>query len=139
MRSPAFVTPLLKRGTGPWRLRNTRTGDVLATSVRGAFDSATRRLGLLKRDSFPAGEALVIAPTQAVHTFFMKFPIDLVYVRGDGTVVKVVEHLRPWRVSGAVRAYGVIELPAGTLARTPVEVGDGMVLETATSTPDTPG
>lgn len=129
MPSPAFLAPLLTRGAGPLRLRNARTGELLASNVTAAFSSETRRTGLLKHDSFPAGQALVIAPTQAVHTFFMKFAIDVVYFRRDGTVVKTVEHLRPWRTSGALRAYGVVELPAGTLARTRAAIGDGLVLE----------
>lgn len=125
----SFVTPLLTPRAAPRRLLNARTGGVLATDVKGAFDSATRRAGLLKRDTFPEGAALVIAPTQAIHTFFMKFPIDVVWVARDGTVVKSAENLQPWRVSGAVRAYGVVELPAGTLARTPAAAGDILVVE----------
>ena len=72
---------------------------------------------------------MIIAPSNAIHTFFMKFPIDVVYVTRDGRVVKCREHLVPWRVSGALRAFGVIELPAGTLARTPTVPGDQLVVE----------
>jgi uncharacterized protein len=111
-----------------WRLRNTRTGDILAQRVSGAFDSASRNEGLLGRTSWEEGNALVIAPSNAIHTFFMKFSIDLVFVRRDGEVVKVQGPVPPWRLAGALRAYAVVELPAGTLARCETRSGDTLEL-----------
>ena len=83
-----------------------------------AFDSKARRTGLLDRDRLPDGHALVIGPCNAIHTFFMKFSIDVAFVRRDGEIVKVRSHVAPWRVAACLRAYAVIELPAGTLERT---------------------
>jgi len=72
---------------------------------------------------------MIIAPSNAVHTFFMKFPIDLAFVGRDGRVRKVREAVRPWRMAAALRAYAVIELPAGVLRRTDTVVGDTLVIQ----------
>ncbi len=96
----------------------------MATRVLAAVDSATRRRGLLGRDGLEPGEAMVIAPTSAVHTFWMRFPIDVAFVRKDGTVVKTREAVAPWRIAGAIGAYCVIELEAGALARHGTRAGD---------------
>jgi hypothetical protein len=71
----------------------------------------------------PAGEALVIAPCQAVHTFRMQFDIDVVYAARDGRVVKLRERLKPGRLSGAWSAFAVIEMAAGAVARHTLEPG----------------
>lgn len=124
-----FLAPLGRSPSAAWHLRNTRTGDILADRVSGAFDSTARRQGLLGRVSWDQGHALVIAPCNAIHTFFMKFPIDVVFVRRDGTVVKAQGPVPPWRLAGALRAYAVIELPGGALTRCETRRGD--VLELA--------
>jgi uncharacterized membrane protein (UPF0127 family) len=89
-----------------------------------AFDSQSRRRGLLGRDTFPPGAAVVIAPCQAIHTFFMRFPIDVLFVSREGRVVKVRHALAAGRISGALRAYAVIELPAGTVGQVTTNPGD---------------
>jgi uncharacterized membrane protein (UPF0127 family) len=86
--------------------------------VLTAFDSKARRTGLLDRDHLPEGQALVIAPCNAIHTFFMKFAIDVAFVARNGRVLKVRANIQPWRIAACLSAYAVIELPAGTLERT---------------------
>ena len=71
---------------------------------------------------------MIIAPTNAIHTFFMKFAIDVLFVAKDGLVVKARDAVRPWRMSAAWRAHAVIELSAGTLQRTIVHVGDHVTI-----------
>ena len=88
----------------------------------------TRLLGLLTRSSLDPGEALVFPRCNSIHTCFMRFPIDVVFLQ-QGCVVKVVQALRPFRLAWAVGAETVIELPAGTAARTSTEAG--AVLEVA--------
>ena len=105
-------------------IRNMRNGRVLAHELTSAFDSRTRRVGLLHHESFSQGAAMLIAPTNAVHTFFMRFDIDIAFITRGGTVVKVCRSVRPWRIAAAFGAYGVIELPAGTLAATDTLAGD---------------
>ena len=100
----------------------------MARDLRMAFDSATRRKGLLGRDSLPAGEGLVIAPCNAVHTWFMRFAIDVAFVSRQGKILKIRHAVPPWRLTGSLRAHAVIELPAGTLAQTETRPGDPLII-----------
>ena len=125
---PNFLLPMIRHADRPYQLRNTRNGRVIADTVIPAFESGARRKGLLGRDSFPDGSAMVIAPTNAIHTFWMRFPIDVLFVRRDGVVVKIQEALSPWRAAVGARAYAAIELAAGALRRHDVQVGDVMSL-----------
>jgi uncharacterized protein len=114
----------LKAGKNQYVLRNERNGAVLASRVVAAVDSASRRKGLLGRTELPVDEALVIAPCSSIHTFFMKFAIDVAFVRKDGTVVRVCHTLPPWRIGLGFRAFAAVELSAGTLERTGTKPGD---------------
>jgi uncharacterized protein len=105
----------------------------LAESIEAAFDSAARRRGLLRRGSLGDGVALIIAPTNAVHTFFMRFPIDLVFAARDGRVLKIRQRVGPWRVSGARGAFAVVELAAGAAARAELRVGDRLIVRSRTT------
>ena len=98
-------------------LVNERTGSVLAADLEAALDSRSRRRGLLGRDGLAERHALVLAPCNAVHTCFMRFPIDVLFVARDGRVLKIVERVRAWRVTASLRAFATIELPAGALRR----------------------
>ena len=112
-------------------LENVSTQRVIAEQLLTAFDSASRRQGLLGRDSLPGGSALIIAPSNAVHTFFMRFPIDILFVRRDGHVIKVRSAVRPWRIAASLRAFAVIELPAGSLAQSKTTRGDRLICRPA--------
>jgi uncharacterized protein len=125
---PSFLSPLLKEPSRSFRLVNLRTGAIVADRLLPAFEPEARRRGLLAYPSMPEGAAMVIAPTNAVHTFFMKFAIDLLFVARDGRVVKVRGDVRPWRMSAAWRGHAVIELEAGALRRTAVNVGDQITM-----------
>ena len=124
MSRPHFLQPLLRRSEGKPTLRNTRSGLPIATEVETAFSSADRRRGLLGRDGLSAGQALVIAPTNLVHTFSMRFPIDILFVARDGRVVKVREAVPPRRIAGAWRGFAVIEMAAGEARRSQTRAGD---------------
>jgi uncharacterized protein len=125
----SWLSPLVSEPAARFRLVNAGSGAVIADSVAGAFDSETRRRGLLGRDGMAAGEALIIAPTNAIHTFFMRFDIDVAFVARDGRVVKVSAGLRPWRMAAAFRAHGVVEMPAGAFAASATNAGDTLKLE----------
>jgi hypothetical protein len=75
--------------------------------------------------SFGAGKALWIVPSRGVHTFAMRFPIDVLYLDKKNVVVHIEQQLKPWRVA-AVRmtAASVLELPSGTLSSTSTDIGD---------------
>jgi uncharacterized membrane protein (UPF0127 family) len=109
-------------------LMNARTGRTVADAVELAVSRKTRRQGLLGRTGLAAFTALVLAPCAAVHTMFMRFAIDVIFVDAEGRVVHVVPHLVPWRAALALSARAVVELPAGTLASREVAVGDSLYL-----------
>ena len=107
-------------------LTNTRNDRIVARTLLRAFDSESRRRGLLKRDSLPEGTALVIAPTNAIHTFFMRFAIDVAFMSRDGRVLKVRAGMPPWRIAAAWGGYAVVELASGALDRAGVRQGDAL-------------
>jgi uncharacterized protein len=126
-----FLLPLIRFADRAHELRNTRTDRLIAERVVPAFESDARRKGLLGRDSFEKGSAMVIAPSNAIHTLFMRFPIDVLFVRRNGVVVKVRRNIPPWRAVASLWAYAVIELPAGTLRVDDVRVGDVLTVVAA--------
>lgn len=111
---------------GPQKVLNLTRGTVLATELTKAHTGATRRKGLLGRESLLPGEGLWIAPCESVHTFFMRFPIDLVYLDRKLKVKKVRHSVGAWRFSACFSAFSVLELPAGTARATRTERGDTM-------------
>ncbi|MGH9562296.1 MAG: DUF192 domain-containing protein [Terracidiphilus sp.] len=117
------------------RALNLTRGTILAARLEKAHTAATRNKGLLGRDSLPAGEGLWIAPCESVHTFFMRFPIDLVYLDRKLRVKKVRHGVRAWRVSACLTAYSVLELPAGTAAATQTERGDQVEIAPVAASP----
>jgi uncharacterized protein len=125
----AAFTAQLTDGRCGYALVNARTGQRIAGAVEGAVTRAARRKGLLGRDRLDDDAALVIAPCSAIHMFHMRFPIDVVFVDENGTTVRVVRDLRPWRIAAARGAHAAIEMAAGVLATKPVSVGDRLVLE----------
>jgi uncharacterized membrane protein (UPF0127 family) len=125
---PHFLSPLLQSSGRVHGLRHVGTGETLATHLEVAFDSRARRTGLLGRDTLPSGTGLVIAPCSSIHTFFMRFPIDVVFVTRDGRVAKVRRHVKPWRIAAALTAFAVIELPAGSLDSSPIARGDSLAI-----------
>lgn len=101
--------------------RGTTVGD----RIRVARSMRARTVGLLATDHLDPGEGLWIERAASIHMFFMRFPIDAVFVSADGTVTKVVADLAPWRVVWWARgARDCLELPAGAAAAADVRVGD---------------
>jgi uncharacterized protein len=108
---------------------NQTRNTVLGRAIEIANTSAKRRTGLLKHKRLEEGQGLWIVPCESVHTFFMKFPIDLVYVDRKHCVRKVRNAVPPWRMSACLAAHSVIELPAGTIAQTGTQPGDQLSIE----------
>ena len=101
-----------------------RAGGELVAQARVAHRPSHRALGLIGTRQWQHPNGLLIPRCSAVHSFFMRFPIDLVYLTGDFEVVKVVAGLRPWRLSsGGRRASQTLELPQGEAARLRLEPG----------------
>src|SRR5437868_3932764 len=110
--------------------RNLDTGSVIADRVNVADTRATRRAGLLNRDGLGQGEALWIVPSRGVHTIGMRFAIDVIALDERGVVIDRVENLVPWRIRLPRRGTaGVLELAAGTLARTGTGLGHRIEFE----------
>lgn len=98
----------------------------IADRVQLAGDGRSRRKGLLGRERLADGEGLWIVPCEAVHTFWMRFAIDLVYLDRKHRVLKVRTNVGPWRMSICLRAHSVIELAAGTISATGTARGDAL-------------
>ena len=113
----------------PVALVNERTHVAVATEVELASTRSSRRRGLLGRDSLNPTSALMLTPCLAVHTAFMRFPIDIVFLDQDGFTVKLVADVPPWRMAAAVRAHSVIEMAAGSLRRHAIALGDRLYLQ----------
>ncbi len=107
-----------------WKISNLTRQTVLAERAEVADRGVKRSKGLLGRNCLERGEGLWIVPCEAVHTFGMRFSIDLVYVDRDKRVKKVRSHVRPWRMSACLSAHSVIELTAGTVRETQTQAGD---------------
>jgi len=111
-------------------VRNATRNSVLADAAEVADSGATRRKGLLGRDALHPGQGLWITPCESVHTWGMKFPIDVLYLDRKKRVRKLRKAMMPWRVSGCLFAHSVLELPAGSITRTHTCVGDELRFET---------
>jgi uncharacterized membrane protein (UPF0127 family) len=110
---------------GLYKAVNVSKGVVIACRVEWAGTSESRRRGLLGRDHIEANEGAYIVPTQWIHMFGMRFPIDVAFLDGEGRVLHVCHALQPNRLSPIVwRAEGALELAAGALRSTGTDVGD---------------
>ena len=91
-------------------------------------ESPLRRMkGLLGRAELPSGEGLLLRPASSIHTFFMRFPIDAVFLDRELVVRRVVPRLKPARLAVALRSHAVLELPAGECERRGLVSGDRLV------------
>lgn len=94
----------------------TQEGWEVASDVKLAISFGKRLKGLLGRDGLAKGEGLLLRPCPQIHTFFMRFAIDVVFLDKDNEVLYVIENLPPWRLSPIVaRAAQTLELSAGAL------------------------
>jgi uncharacterized protein len=120
---------------GPQQVMNSTRGTVLATRLEVAGTGGSRRKGLLGRESLLPGEGLWIKPCESVHTFFMRFAIDLVYLDRELCVRKVRSNVGPWRMSACLSARSVLELPVGVIVSTSTVRGDTIeIVPAATDT-----
>ena len=106
------------------RISNVTRQIEIAHSVDVADDGARRRRGLLDRKALEDGEGLWIVPCEAVHTFGMHFPIDLIYLGRDLRVKKIRNSVAPLRVSACLSAHSVLELASGSIRSTGTKPGD---------------
>jgi uncharacterized membrane protein (UPF0127 family) len=111
---------------------NATTNRPLAGRVAVAATREARRVGLLRHRELPRGEGLWIVPSRGVHTYGMRFAIDVIALDRRGRVIDLVQNLKPWRIrlprSGCV---GVLELPVGSIEESGTQLGDSVRFETS--------
>jgi uncharacterized membrane protein (UPF0127 family)/CheY-like chemotaxis protein len=116
----------------PRLIVNLTRGSVVSERGVVADRARTRMRGLLGRRTMPAGEGLLLKPAPSIHTAFMRFPIDAVFLDANLRIVKLVDNLGPWRTASARSARSVLELKAGEILRRGLELEDRLaVLEPA--------
>ena len=113
---------------GPSRTLLASDGTVVCERCVVADNFLTRLRGLLGRRELPRDEGLLINPTSSIHTWFMRFPIDVVFLDRDLGVVGVAADVRPWRLRWRRGARQVLELAAGEAAARGIEAGDRLTL-----------
>ena len=111
------------------KVRNRDRGTVVAEAAEVADTSAKRRTGLLKHSSLEPGTGLWIAPCEAVHSFGMRFAIDVLYLDRKKKVRKVRREMVPRRLSACLTAHSVLELPVGAIDASRTEAGDQLEFE----------
>lgn len=112
------------------KIITTGAGRVIAR-VEVARSTTERMRGLLGRDSLPPGGGMLIERCSSIHTFFMRFALDVLFLDASGGVRKVVRRLPPWRMASAWGAAQVLELAAGALDDCPLQPGDVLKIEDA--------
>ncbi|MFA4889693.1 MAG: DUF192 domain-containing protein [Candidatus Omnitrophota bacterium] len=101
------------------KIINQTKGEVIADKASVAKSLIDRTVGLLNRAKLMPGEGLIIQPCNSIHTFFMRFSIDVLFVDKDNRIIKIIPNFQPWRLSAVSwRSSYVIELPAGVIAAT---------------------
>jgi uncharacterized membrane protein (UPF0127 family) len=112
------------------RVVHARTGSVVATAIAEATGPWTSFKGLMLRKSLPPGHGMMFRPARGIHTQFMRFPIDLIYLDRSDRVVKVRPAMAPWRFD-FTNADAVIEMNAGAAQANDIQPGDHLLIQPA--------
>lgn len=116
-------------GQAEYTLFNIDSGCELARHVRVAADSASRRKGLSEVDHLPPGSGMWIIPCEAIHTFGMKIPIDILFLDREFKVRKLRGAMPPRRISVCLLASSVVEIAAGAIVNSKTKVGDRLQMQ----------
>ena len=109
----------------------TQAGVVVCERCELANRLLPRMRGLLGRGSFGPGTGILLTPEPSVHTLFMRFSIDVVFLDKANTIVKIAHELQPWRAAGTRKAFAALELPAGTAVALALQPGMTLVVSPA--------
>lgn len=108
---------------------NASKAKIIATNIKEARSFFSRLKGLIGRAAWQDDEGLWMVHCRAIHTIGMRFPIDVVFLDRDYRVTKVIKSVGPYRpLLLCLRAEGVLELPAGTIEKSCIQVGDQIEL-----------
>ena len=111
------------------QLRVRETGRVVVPHLEVAASLWAQTIGLMGREGLAADSGLFIPHCNAIHTAFVRIPIDVIFLDGQMTAIRLVSALPPWRMVGFVRgAKAVVELPAGTLRQKQIAVGQQFIV-----------
>jgi len=111
------------------KIFNQTQKNLLVSDLKIADTFMSRLIGLLTRTSLNQGEGLLITHCQSIHMFFMRFPIDVVFVGSNNRIVGLVENIKPFRLSPLfLKASYAVELPSFTIHNSPACLGDQLVL-----------
>lgn len=104
------------------KVYNSSKNNLIADNVKVAQNFFTRSFGLLLRKSISDGEGLIIKPCCSIHTFFMKFPIDVLFIERNGKIEALYQNVQPWRILPIhLNSHFVIELASGTICAKNIE------------------
>jgi uncharacterized membrane protein (UPF0127 family) len=104
---------------------NRTKGTTIADAARRAANFLARGRGLMLAPPLPEGGGLVLEPCNSIHMFFMRYPLDILFLNKEGAVVFMYKGIKPWRVGRVVRgARMAVELPVGTIEESKTELGD---------------
>lgn len=112
------------------RLRDQKTGKIIVPELEVAGSLWAQSIGLMGRRALASNMGLYIPHCNAIHTAFVRFPIDVIFLDSDLNAVRLISALEPWRLIGFVRgAKSVVELPAGTIQRQRIVVGQRFIVD----------
>lgn len=111
-----------------YQIVDTRSKDVIIERAFVAKSLISRLKGLMFRKSIPKDEALVFYKASCIHTCFMKFAIDLVYLDKDNKIMKIYNSLNPWRLACCLGSKTTLELAGGTASQAALRLGDTLEL-----------
>lgn len=98
---------------------------VIATNVKTANNIFTRTVGLLYKSSLPREEGLLIIPCRTIHSIFMRFTFDAVFISKEGEVVHLIERMKPFKATPIIwKAKTVLELAEGIISEKNIQLGD---------------
>ena len=107
------------------KLINKNNGKILADNLKIADNFFKRLQGLLGKNSFNEGDGLHIIPCTSIHSFFMKFRFDAIFLNKNNEIVYLIQNMPAWRVSKiCFSGYSVVELPSGVIKETEISIGD---------------
>jgi hypothetical protein len=112
------------------KIINVNKNYILADKIFLSDKFLARLMGLLSFKSFDKNQAMILRPSNSVHTFFMRFPIDVLFVDKNNSIVRIVRHMKPFRVTGVyLKSKFVVELPVGVIDATKTSVGDYLQIQ----------
>lgn len=110
------------------KVLNSRNNKILAEECRIAFTFKSRFFGLMGKSNLSQGSGLHIIPCNSIHMFFMRMPLDIIFLNKDRKIVYLIEDIKPWRVSKIIKkAHSVLELPVGSIKTSESIIGDEII------------